>query len=125
MPEAINCGELTSASLSYFLRVLFDGFLFRLLLFGGVGVGATDAFYVPLSQLCLQSSISLAPSHFTVNGSTDHGFPHSFRQQHRPQTRPPAAAQPRTQRRPFKAAQTMNIIALGSTISYSHQYDIQ
>lgn len=32
--EATNCGELTSASLALFFRFLFDGFLFKLLLWG-------------------------------------------------------------------------------------------
>ena len=44
----------TPASLSQFLRGLFDGFLFRLLLFGGTGVRLGDcysAFPVLFSQL--------------------------------------------------------------------------
>jgi hypothetical protein len=49
LPEANNCGELASASLSQFLRVLFDGFLSRLLLVGGVGRG----------RLSKKSSLSL------------------------------------------------------------------
>lgn len=49
---------MTSASYCDFLRVLFDGFLFRLLpfLFSGDGVGvgvATEAFHAPLSQVCI------------------------------------------------------------------------
>ena len=50
-PKPSIVESYTSASLSQFLRVLFDGFLSRLLLLG-VGVEVvTEAFYVPLSQL--------------------------------------------------------------------------
>lgn len=80
MPETTNYGELTSASPSQFLRALFDGFLFRLLL-GGGGWSWSHR-----SRSCssfstghLQTSISLQKASsllFTVSENTDHGLPH-------------------------------------------------
>lgn len=83
LPEAINCGEPTSASSSHFLTVLFNGFLFKVLpsvgggLIGRVGICNRSLPGSSLSTVLLQSSISLQKCSLQPVGAWVMGF-HSF-----------------------------------------------
>lgn len=116
-PEAINCEKnYTSASLSQVLRVLFQGFLSRLLLLGvGIRVGAVTEASMSL-LVCSQRN------HFAVSRSTDHGLPNGLwpprglPQQYRPwtSTQPSAA----------KCARD-TVIALGGSTGQGHRHSLQ
>lgn len=121
----------TSASILQCLRVLFDGFPFRLLLLGGSGDGVrvwvvTEVFHVPLSQLCICSCQYHCQSSFLTlycQLELRLGLPYSFWGQYRPQTWSLALVRPQT--RPSEAAQTTYITtASGGSIGHSHQYGL-
>lgn len=82
-----HCRELPLASLSHILRVLFNSFLFRMLLQGwGRGRGRDRSCHRSLScpallSMHLHSSIIMAKEAsmlFTISGIMDHGLPHGF-----------------------------------------------
>lgn len=100
-PDAINWRELQVNILITILRVLFDGFLFRLLLWGAWNWSevrsCNRAFSAPLSQLCIYNHQITAKEVlllFTVSWSSEHGLPHGLWSQQRPltQTRPSESA---------------------------------
>lgn len=75
----------TSALLSQFLRVLFDGFLPRLLLCRGVWKGLSPKPYVPFLDCevaIIDANAKLASWPFTISRSMDRGLPCGLHRQH-------------------------------------------
>lgn len=73
----------TSASLSQFVRLLFNGFLSRLVLLVERERLLQSPQGLPFSTLCLESSMPLPTEAFpptTASSSTDCGLPHHFLQ---------------------------------------------
>lgn len=88
----LQCGEPASTSISHFIRVLFNCFLFRLLPFvGGWGEGRGGHRSLPHLSLSTASAIidilaDVASLLFTGGRNTGHRLPHVFWQQNRPLT---------------------------------------
>lgn len=115
----LQCGEPASTSISRFIRVLLNCFLFKLLPFvGGWGGGRGGHRSLPHLFLSTASAIidilaDVASLLFTGGRNTGHRLPHVFWQQNRPlnQTQPPET----------NWTVDISLVSGGST-GHSHQY---
>jgi len=120
----------TSASLSWFFRVLFDGFLVGVTLgVLGEGEGCHRSLPCPsssaVSLFFIHATANVASSIFTVSRSPGHGFSRGFWRRYRPQTWPPAAVGPQNLTRSSEVTWTTGInMAAGGALVWCEELTI-
>lgn len=121
LPGAVYCGGLTSAFLLHVVRVLFNIFPFKLLLF----LGAGEVSQKPSMSLfnyasaVIDSTAKPTSLLFVVSESSDYGLPCGSGPQHRPQTQPWLRGQHRPQTSGLSMAIHINM-ALGGCTAQGH-----